>query len=414
MDDDLVAAVRTWFPAQAPQRIGVAVSGGGDSVALLDLLHRAFAGEGVELLAATVDHGLRPEAAEEARNVSTLCEQLGVSHTVLRWQGWDGSGNMQDQARRARYTLLTGWALDKGIELVALGHTADDQAETVLMRLGRAAGASGLAAMSPRRTLNGVTLVRPLLEQTRAELRSYLVQRGIDWAEDPSNVDRRFDRIKAREAISSLAPLGITVASLSEVARNMAQVRDALDWYVFLAARDIVSLDAGDVLIDLRGYRTLPEEIARRLLLHCVTWVGGGEYGPRRLAVAEAMQAIRHERPGALGHCLILRQGRSARICREYHFVKELEAPVSEVWDGRWALTGPSTPGAVIRALGPEGLIECLDWRQTGRPRQALLSSPSVWKGERLLAAPSAGNACGWCARRIGGDEEFYASLLSH
>ncbi|MEY8843200.1 tRNA lysidine(34) synthetase TilS, partial [Cribrihabitans sp. XS_ASV171] len=275
MTEDLVAAIRAQFPAKAPARMGVAVSGGGDSVALLDLMHRAFPGNETEIFAATVDHGLRREAADEARAVARLCAGMGVDHSTLRWQGWDGSGNLQDRARRARYALLTEWACENGISILALGHTADDQAETVLMRLGRAAGVSGLAAMAPRRTQDGITLARPLLGITRSALRAYLTQRGIGWSDDPSNRDLRFDRIKAREALVYLEPLGINATVLAEVARNMASVREALDWYVFLAARDIVEIDVGDVLIDLRRFRTLPEEIARRLLLHGVSWVGG-------------------------------------------------------------------------------------------------------------------------------------------
>ncbi len=414
MNQDLVAVIRAQFPGKAPARLGVAVSGGGDSVALLDLMHQAFRETGIEIFAATVDHGLRPEAADEARSVARLCAGMGIDHSILRWQGWDGSGNLQDQARRARYGLLTEWARERGVSVLALGHTADDQAETVLMRLSRAAGVSGLAAMAPRRTQGGITLMRPLLSVSRAALRAYLTERGIGWAEDPSNRDLRFDRIKAREALGYLEPLGITAAVLAEVARNMASVREALDWYVFLAARDIVEIDAGDVLIDLRRFRTLPEEIARRLLLHGVAWVGGDEYGPRRKAVAEALEALRRERPTSLARCLILREGRWARICREYRFVEGQEVPVGEIWDGRWTVTGPATRGAVIRALGPEGLAECPDWRETGRPRQSLLASPAVWAGERLLAAPCAGETRGWAARRIGGREEFYASLLSH
>lgn len=411
---ELLSVLRAQFPAQPPKRLGIAVSGGGDSVALLHLASRCFANEDVELFAATVDHGLRPEAADEAQWVARLATDLGVTHETLNWRGWDGNGNLQDHARRARYDLLTQWAQRNQIVTLALAHTADDQAETLLMRLGRAAGVSGLSAMPSRRMQDGVVLVRPLLGVTRAALRSFLAAENLGWCEDPSNKDTRYERIRVRKVLDSLRPLGLDARVLTEVAGNMARAREALDWYTFLAARDLALIDAGDVLLDLRGFRTLPEEIARRLLLHVVGWISGDRYPPRRAAVAEAMAAIRHERSAQLGGCLILNQGRRARICREYKAVETSRVQIGEVWDGRWVLSGAVLPEAEIRPLGPQGLSHCPNWRETGRPHAALQATPAIWQGESLVAAPLAGEPRGWAARLESGEEDFYASLLSH
>ncbi|MCE8525201.1 tRNA lysidine(34) synthetase TilS [Ruegeria pomeroyi] len=411
---NLVDHLRAQFSAQPPRRLGVAVSGGGDSIALMHLLARSFPGRDVTLLVATVDHGLRPEAASEAALVARQAAGLGLSHETLRWTGWTGEGNLQDQARRARYTLLTEWALRNRVTTLALAHTADDQAETLLMRLSRSAGVSGLAAMAPRRMQNGVVLVRPLLGITRDTLRNFLLSEGIGWADDPSNEDARYDRIKARRALADLAPLGIDAQGLAEVAANMARAREALDWYTFLAARDLTRIDGGDVLLEPRGFRTLPDEIARRMLLHIVGWIGGGEYPPRRAAVAEALAALRHERSGQLGGCLILGQGRRIRFCREHKTVETLTTPQGELWDGRWVLRGPVVKNGELRALGTAGLKLCPDWRLTGRPHAALIASPSVWSGDTLIAAPLAGLPNGWTAELESGEEDFYASLLSH
>lgn len=137
-----------------------------------------------------------------------LCQGLGVSHDVLVWTGWNGAGNLQDQARRARYGLLTDWAVRRGVSAIALGHTADDQAETLLMRLGRAAGVTGLAGMAARRDQGGIEVLRPMLSITRVRLRAYLSKGGKSWVEDPSNHDERFDRIRARHALDGLVPWG--------------------------------------------------------------------------------------------------------------------------------------------------------------------------------------------------------------
>lgn len=131
-------------------------------MALLSLLHRLSAAAGTHLEAVTVDHGLRPEAAEEAVFVARYAGTLGLRHETLRWRGWDGQGNLQNAAREARYRLMADWAERRGLPCVALGHTADDQAETVLMRLARRAGVDGLSAMAPRSDRHGITWLRPL------------------------------------------------------------------------------------------------------------------------------------------------------------------------------------------------------------------------------------------------------------
>ncbi|MCB2123065.1 MAG: tRNA lysidine(34) synthetase TilS, partial [Rhodobacteraceae bacterium] len=138
-----MADLRDFLAPGRSDRLGVAVSGGSDSTALLCLLADLRGTGGPDLAAVTVDHGLRPEAAGEARSVAALCARLGVSHTICRWDGWDGTGNLPDQARRARQNLIAGWASGLGIGAVALAHTRDDQAETVLLRLARGSGVDG-------------------------------------------------------------------------------------------------------------------------------------------------------------------------------------------------------------------------------------------------------------------------------
>lgn len=414
LHDDILARVRAQFGSAPPARLGVAVSGGGDSVALLHILASCFDPGSVELHAVTVDHGLRDEAADEAAQVCTLSESLEVPHTTLRWQGWSGRGNLQGAARMARYELISEWAKTQEIAVTALGHTADDQAETVLMGLARRSGVNGLSAMPVRRIRHGISLIRPLLGITRAELRSYLKEHDIAWVDDPSNDDLQFDRIKMREALKILAPLGLTAHSLADVASNMSQAREALDWFSFLSARDLATVDGGDVVLDLRQFRTLPDEIARRLLVRAIGWVCGDPLGPRRAAVTEALEAVRSGRSFTLSGCQLLRHNRKIWVCREYNAVQEMRCRVGALWDQRWCATGTTEPGLEIRALGRAGLSTCADWRLTGRPLASLIASPAVWNGDDLVAAPLAGVPGSWTIRLSGGEEEFFASLLSH
>jgi tRNA(Ile)-lysidine synthase len=399
-----------------PERLAVAVSGGGDSTALLYLLHELAQEYLFELSAVTVDHGLRPEAVREVAHVAARCAELRIEHHVLRWRDWDGSGNQQDAARRARYTLMTDWAKAQQVQTVALGHSLDDQAETVLMRLARCAGVDGLTAMVPRRIRSGVVWIRPLLESRRADLRTYLKQKGVRWCDDPSNTDARFDRIKAREALALLAPLGLTAEHLGQVAFNMARARDALDWQTFLEARKMVQVNAGAVVIDWRGYRTLPDEIARRMLVNALQWVSSAEYPPRRRAVFGVIDALKRAPTATLEGCMLRRVDDRLWIFREYQAVRDERAMPDVLWDGRWVLehAGDIAGRIECAALGEAGLLACPDWRTTGLPRDLLLASPAVWSGDSLVAAPLAGKKNGWSARIANGEDAFFAALLSH
>ncbi|WP_132542766.1 tRNA lysidine(34) synthetase TilS [Rhodovulum euryhalinum] len=400
------AALVASCPGDAP--LGLAVSGGGDSMALLCA---AAERSGPPVLAVTVDHGLRPEARDEARFVADTCARLGVAHTTLCWQGWDGSGNLQDAARRARYRLIADWAAGQGIAHVALGHNRDDQAETLLMRLARGAGVDGLSAMAPARQSLGVTWLRPFLGLGRADLRAFLDERGQRWIEDPSNEDTRFGRVQARRALDVLAPLGITAEGLAAAAARMASARAALDVATREAATRLACEDRGDVVIDRAGLAALSDEIARRLLFAALAWVATAEYPPRAEALADTMAALITAPRATLHGCLIARHGDRLRLSREPAAVAGKTAPAGAAWDGRWRMDGPAVPGDEIRALGEAGLGLCPEWRASGLPRASLIASPSVWRGGALIAAPLAGFGNGWQARVT---TSLRARIVSH
>jgi tRNA(Ile)-lysidine synthase len=405
----LTAAFRAALgPVDHP--LGLAVSGGGDSVALLLLALDA----GLQVRAVTVDHGLRPEAAAEAAWVSRLCAGLGVPHDILQWRGWDGSGNLQDQARRARLSLIADWARAAGLGAVALGHTQDDQAETVLMRLARRAGVDGLSAMTGRRRALGMIWLRPLLWVSRDDLRADLRARGQAWIEDPSNDMLRFDRVKARQALAHLAPLGMTPAVLAGVADQMRSARTALDHQTEVAARQIARIEGGDVVMDRTGFQEQPFEIRRRLLVGALGWVGSADYGPRAASVQALLAAIGAGRGGTLSGCRVTLRRTTLRVAREWQAVRGTAAAPGQLWDRRWLVTGPEFKGLEVRALGEAGLCAVGDWRRSGLPRATLLASPSVWRDEVLVAAPLVRNAPGWTARLADGADGFFLSLLSH
>lgn len=389
--------------------LGVAVSGGGDSVALLMLLHRA----GVSIKAATVDHGLRPEAATEALGVAKLCAALDVQHEVLVWAP-DIQGNLQKAAREARQSLLASWAQREGLSDIVLGHTLDDQAETVLMRLARGSGVDGLAGMAAKRCESGLCWHRPLLGARRAELRAYLRGIGVGWVDDPSNDDLRYDRIKARQALEVLAPLGLGAARLVETAAHMRRARQALEAATLALARDCAKVSEAGELV-LRGFAKAPRELQLRLLAGSLGWVASAGYRPRFAALESLLDACLGEDDfgKTLHGCVISRRKNAIVINREVSATPPL-APVGPVWDGRWKINLNETGNLQIRALGEDGLHFCPHWRDSGYSRAALLASPSFWHKEHLSAAPLAqfGQFSG--VKLANGEKGFYDALITH
>lgn len=242
-------------------RIGLAVSGGPDSMAMLLLAARSCPGR-VE--AATVDHGLRAEAAAEAALVASTCARLNVPHATLAVAVAPGA-SIQAAAREARYAALADWASDRRLVAVATAHHADDQAETLLMRLDRGAGLSGLAAIRACRPLGGVRLVRPLLAWRREELKA--IAAAVATVDDPSNHDPRYDRSRYRALLADSGS-GLDVQRLAASAAHLAEAEEALRWVTAEAMRSRVShFPNGRTLADLEG---LPREITRRILARLV------------------------------------------------------------------------------------------------------------------------------------------------
>ena len=397
--DALILAVRTGLPGPGPY--GLAVSGGGDSMALMHLCAAA----GIAAEVATVDHSLRPEAADEARMVAAQAAALGYAHETLIWDGPAAKGNLADAGRLARRRLLAEWALRRGLQAVVLAHTQDDVAETFLMRLARGAGVDGLSAMAPAFHAMGALFLRPLLAAPRAALRDWLTARRIPWAEDPTNDDPAYDRTRARSALAALAPLGLTSARLAEVAGHQAQAREALAAATGDLLRRIVAAQGGGLAlrVDAPVLFAAPADLQRRALLAVLHWFAPAPYAPRgdqlatlldRLRQSEAaqLQGVRFfQHKGALWSCL------------------EPRAPLTG-----WRIHGPGAESLTLRPLGADGLPLCPDWRTSGLPRAALLAAPSLWDGPRLISAPHALLPAGFAFERAGSGHPATDLQISH
>ncbi len=271
----------------------VAVSGGPDSVALLALLAAWAREPGRPLLhAATVDHGLRAASSEEAKGVAALCDRLGVPHRILRWDGPKPGTGLQERARAARYALLADEAERLGGATLVTAHTRDDQAETLLMRMARGSGPSGLAAMRERVRKGPITLVRPLLGVPKARLVATAQTQGLPFVTDPSNGDPRFERVRWRALMPGLADEGLSAERLALLARRIARLDEvaALRATVLLPELRLPVPAGAAPVLRLRFAALLaePDEIVLRVVALALEDVGCESGGTPRLERLEA------------------------------------------------------------------------------------------------------------------------------
>jgi tRNA(Ile)-lysidine synthase len=416
-------------PASKPAALGVAVSGGGDSTALLILAVRWARARGHTISAATVDHGLREGSAAEAASVAALCARLGVPHETLRTGNLRATGgNLSAAARDARFALLGSWARVQGLSAVLLGHTMDDQAETVLMRLARGSGAEGLSAMQAVLERSGVVWLRPLLGARRAALREVLRAEGagggIAWVEDPTNDDTQYDRVKARQALAALAPLGIDAEGLARTAWHLQRQRRVLERAMqALARRARIWGALGEVRLDVAAMAEDEPDTALRLLADSLVRVSGADYRPRFRALSGVLDGLLSGQSAGttLSGCLI-RPGSGANsqsvlICREPDACEPMLPLLAgeTVWDRRWRVTARGAWPAMscpplfqLGALGEQGLAalrasaDSGTWREpaawASAPRAVRQTTPAIWLGNgvevpELLVAPLAGYA---------------------
>lgn len=301
-----VAAVLGRAPA-ADECIALAVSGGPDSMAMLALAAAAFPGHAI---AATVDHGLRPESADEAAMVAAYCAEAGIPHATLRVVAPPDVGdNIQAWARQERYALLRRWAVDAGAATLATAHHADDQAETFLMRAARGAGLSGLAAVRARQD-GAPTLIRPLLEWRHHELVAIATAASLPFIDDPSNADVRFDRTRFRRLLAD-APW-IDPMQIGRSAANLAAVdADLLAISQWLWKERARSSPESEAKIDIAGLpRAIRRYLARMAIEHVLTMGGIGEGGwPHATNIESLLDALESGKGATQGQVMASAKG---------------------------------------------------------------------------------------------------------
>lgn len=291
------AAKQLFAELKSAPALVLAVSGGPDSVALMWLAARwrRSLARGPELTVVTVDHGLRAEAAREAREVKRLAVELGLAHRTLRWRGPKPATGLPAAAREARYRLLAQAARSVGASHVLTAHTRDDQAETLLMRLLRGSGIAGLSAMARLATRDGIVLARPLLDVPKSQLVATLKRARIGFADDPTNRDASFTRPRLRALLPQLAAEGGDARTLVRLSARLARANAAVEVLTDGAERFLRLRDRGDALrpgvrsFEAAAFATLPEEVRLRLLLRAIDALG--HEGPAELGKVETLLA---------------------------------------------------------------------------------------------------------------------------
>lgn len=392
------------------KELAVAFSGGPDSLALLILAAQwAKRRKGVSLHAFTVDHGLRPASAAEARRASAMARELGVPHRILRWTGEKPASGIQAAAREARYRLLTTACRELGFHDLLVAHHLDDQAETFLLRLARGSGVDGLSAMPASRSLSEdetpLRLLRPLLDLPRERLLATVHRAGIRPIDDPSNENERFDRVKARRLLVSLQPLGLDATRLARTAAHMARAREALEIATAKLLADHAVLSAyGHAELDCAALTLAPREIGLRALAAMVRAVGGQEYTPRLDALEAVYEAIAAR---SLGRGRTLAGVKFAAAGERLVAVRELAAVAKAAvltlgagergcWDGRFNVAVSKAPRGqrlAVRALGQDGLacLAACDIALPAMSKSVLFALPSLWRGGDLVTVPHLG-----------------------
>jgi len=387
-------------PFEAAPGLGIAVSGGRDSMALCLLADGWARGLGGQVTALTVDHGLRPGSADEARRVGDWLQERGIAHRLITWRGAKPETGIQAAARRARYELLTAWCRDAGILHLVLAHHQGDQAETYLLRLAAGSGDDGLACMAAVVETPGVRLLRPLLGVPRTRLTGTLKAFGQPWLDDPSNRDTAFARVRVRAGLAVSRQYRRRSAGLAAEAVRCGRRRVLRETAVSaLLARCCVIYPAGYAVVDGNLLAAAPVEISRAALGRVVLCIGGRAYGPRRerlLRLHGLLLDGRLGRGATLSGCRILGATSGLLVCRE---TRDLPLPLdvwpeSEVlWDGRFVVTVRSA--ARLVHLGRDGWAEvvgrCPDLRRNPVPAAVRPTLPTLADDMGIQAVPHIG-----------------------
>lgn len=328
------------YPIATGEVVGVAVSGGADSLCLALALADVGRNNGFSVHAVTVDHQLRAESADEALYVGRVMQQAGILHDILVWKGDKPHSRIEEQAREKRYELMISWCQKKGISRLFTAHHAGDQAETFWARLARGSGVDGLSAMSEVRQQSGIQICRPFLSVSKQDLKQALLQRDISWVEDSMNADASYERVRWRQRQPTLSDMGLSETVVVRTARRLKRAKAALDFYAdrfYSALVDV--LPEGFIVIHRASFEALPDEIQIRVIQRALLQIGGD----KQISL-DALErcVLSQSSKETLGGCLILRSKENVFVTREagrMSLPTKIQPFQITEWDHFWVLS---------------------------------------------------------------------------
>ncbi|MEH6401769.1 MAG: tRNA lysidine(34) synthetase TilS [Sneathiella sp.] len=391
-----------------PTTVVIAVSGGSDSMALCLLAQKWCEKNSVNLVGLTVDHGLRVEAAREAQQVCSWLQERGISHYTLKWDGPYPEAGIQQAARDARYKLLSDKCLGLGATHIFLGHQLEDQLETLLLRLSKGSGVQGLAAMNLVSTRGAFTLVRPLLNISRADLRVFLNNSGQVWIDDPSNENPIYTRTKLGDVLEKLTALpGSSMTSVALASQRLQRADRALNAITeeFLSTLVVIS-PFGYVSFPIDFCDKMPEDIGLRFLDRIFTYVRGGSTRPVLMSLENLLTDIRKNsgfKAATLAGCQLQKFENSWIVCREPGRnglpITGFEKAHSLLWDNRFLVVDHSGEDEslnkipfTVRIIGNEGwkILSKSEHLDINRPLPNIVKKnlPAIWIEDKMAAVP--------------------------
>ena len=375
-----------------PDTLGVAVSGGSDSLSLLYLINSWSNKKNLKIVILTVDHNLRNGSADEALYVGELCNKLGLIHKTLFWDHEDIEGNLSASAREARYRLMQNSIPSDAILIT--GHTLDDQAETFLMRLRRGSGVDGLASMAEQSYLSfgndGITIFRPLLDFERQTLRKVLKFCKVDWIEDPTNNDQSFERVRVRDLLARFVEIGIDKNTIGRTALLMQSAKTALNHFASDCYEKFGSCDNGDIIFDFSEFSKQPLDVKRRLISAAQKWISNQKYRPRLSQVDALINSIDEKVTFSGSGTICYFHNNSIRITREANAcVCEIEASNDVIFDRRWKLIAlENCKDLTIKCLGEDGYTLLEPGIRKKIPYKTIIALPALFNDNNLINFP--------------------------
>jgi tRNA(Ile)-lysidine synthase len=396
---DFIYNLEKLGPFENHPTLAVAVSGGADSLALTLLAFEYAKKKLGKIIALTVDHKLRAESTKESLQLHGILTKLDIEHYILNWErNSEIKSNIQSQARKARYQLLTDFCNKNHILHLLVAHHKNDQIETFMMRLERGSGVSGLASMNDVHYINKVRVIRPLLDTHPDKLKNYLKEQNISWFEDPSNLNLKFTRIKFRLLLKNYDDLSLD--RIFNTSISMKRANYSIKKNIYAQMIKLLKIyPAGYATLDVKLLLELAEEESLRILSNVLTTIGGNEHPPRYESIQRLYDKINsdHFFSCTLGSCKLSITSNLLLVCKELKKSSKQESLIydhSFKWDNRFLITFKENnlimnSGALKITYFNHKIDELK--KVTNIPKSALTTLPVFIMLDKVVSAPYIG-----------------------